>query len=90
MDKHHNERLIHKALGQYEGDVSHVTVATKGGLMRYDGNWTRNGNPDHLRKTIQISFEALGGEKPIDVWQYHAPDSNYTIDESLTPAFISG
>lgn len=85
-DKHHNERLIHKALQQYEGDVSHVTVATKGGLMRPNGNWTRNGNPDHLRETIRISFESLGGEKPIGVWQYHAPDPNYTIEESLTPA----
>jgi aryl-alcohol dehydrogenase-like predicted oxidoreductase len=85
-DKHHNETLIGKALKQYQGDVSHVVVATKGGLMRPNGNWTRNGNPDHLRQTIRVSFESLGGEKPIDVWQYHAPDPNYTIEESLTPA----
>jgi aryl-alcohol dehydrogenase-like predicted oxidoreductase len=85
-DKHHNERLIGKALQQYSGDTSQVTVATKGGLMRPNGSWTRNGNPDHLRETIRISFEALGGSKPIDVWQYHAPDPNYTIEEALTPA----
>lgn len=85
-DKHHNEQLISKALTQYHGDVSHVTVATKGGLMRPNGNWTRNGDPDHLRETIKISFKSLGGEKPIDIWQYHAPDPNYTIEESLTPA----
>jgi pyridoxine 4-dehydrogenase len=85
-DKHHNERLIAKALQQYDGDVSQVTVATKGGLMRPNGSWTRNGNPDHLRETIRTSFEALGGSKPIDVWQYHAPDTNYTIEEALTPA----
>lgn len=85
-DKHHNERLIHKALQQYHGDISHVTVATKGGLMRPNGDWTRNGNPDHLRETIKTSFESLGGEKPIDVWQYHAPDTNFTIEESLTAA----
>lgn len=85
-DKHHNERLISKALQQYQGDVSDVTVATKGGLMRFNGDWTRNGNPDHLRDTIRISFESLGGKKPIDIWQYHAPDPNYTIEESLTPA----
>lgn len=84
-DKHHNERLIHKALGQYKGDISHVIIATKGGLMRPNGGWTRNGNPDHLRKTIRESFEALGGEKPIDVWQYHAPDPDYSIEESLAP-----
>lgn len=84
-DKHHNERLIHKALQQYHGDLSHITIATKGGLMRPDGDWKRNGNPEHLRETIRISFESLGNEKPIDLWQYHAPDQNYTIQESLTP-----
>ena len=84
--KHHNERLISKALKQYQGDISHVIIATKGGLMRPNGSWTRNGNPEHLRETIKVSFESLGGEKPIDVWQYHAPDPNYTIEESLTPA----
>jgi pyridoxine 4-dehydrogenase len=84
-DKHHNEKLIHKALASYQGDVSHVIVATKGGLMRPDGNWVRNGNPEHLRQTIRVSFEALGGNKPIDVWQYHAPDPQYTIEESLAP-----
>ena len=85
-DKHHNEGLIHKALQQYDGDTSHVTVATKGGLMRPNGSWTRNGNPEHLRETIRTSFETLGGSKPIDVWQYHAPDPNYSIEEALTPA----
>jgi aryl-alcohol dehydrogenase-like predicted oxidoreductase len=85
-DKHHNERLIHKALQEYEGDTRQITIATKGGLMRPNGSWTRNGNPEHLRQTIRDSFEALGGTKPIDVWQYHAPDPNYTIEEALAPA----
>lgn len=85
-DKHHNERLIATALQQYKGDTSQLTIATKGGLMRPNGSWTRNGNPQHLRETIRQSYEALGGNKPIDVWQYHAPDPNYTIAQSLTPA----
>ncbi|MBW4556061.1 MAG: aldo/keto reductase [Trichormus sp. ATA11-4-KO1] len=85
-DKHHNEQLIHQALASYKGDISQVIVATKGGLMRPQGNWTRNGNPEHLRQTIRESFAALGGDKPIDVWQYHAPDPNYTIAESLAAA----
>ncbi|YAF94476.1 MAG: aldo/keto reductase [Nodularia sp. CChRGM 3473] len=84
-DKHHNEQLIHQALASYKGDISQVIVATKGGLMRPQGNWTRNGNPEHLRQTIRESFEALGGNKPIDVWQYHAPDPDYNIAESLAP-----
>ncbi|HEY9804306.1 MAG TPA: aldo/keto reductase [Leptolyngbyaceae cyanobacterium] len=84
-DKHHNERLIHKALSSYPGDTSQVVVATKGGLMRPNESWTRNGNPEHLRQTIRVSFAALGGEKPIDVWQYHSPDPEYTIEASLAP-----
>lgn len=85
-DKHHNERLICKALQQYDGDTSQVFTITKGGLMRPNGEWVPNGNPDHLRQTIQESFAALGGEKPIDLWLYHSPDPNYSIKESLTPA----
>ena len=85
-DKHHNEKLIAKALREYGGNASKVTVATKGGLMRPNGSWTRNGNPKHLQKTIRQSFEALGGEKPIDLWQYHAPDPEYSIESSLAPA----
>ncbi|MBD2436081.1 aldo/keto reductase [Nostoc sp. FACHB-110] len=84
-DKHHNEKLIHQALTSYQGDVSHVIVATKGGLMRPNGNWVNNGNPQHLRETIRVSFEALGGKTPIDLWQYHSPDPQYTIEESLAP-----
>lgn len=85
-DKHHNERLIAKALTEYQGDRSKIVIATKGGLMRPNGDWTRNGNPDHLRETIRTSFEAFGGSKPIDIWQYHAPDPQYKIEESLKPA----
>jgi pyridoxine 4-dehydrogenase len=85
-DKHHNEKLIAKALSEYPGDVSNVIVATKGGLMRPNGAWTRNGNPEHLRETIRESFQALGGEKAIDLWQYHSPDPEYSIKESLTVA----
>lgn len=85
-DKHHNERLIHKALQAYGKDTTSVMIATKGGLMRPNGDWTRNGNPDHLRKTIHTSFEAFGGDQPIGLWQYHAPDPDYLIEESLKPA----
>jgi aryl-alcohol dehydrogenase-like predicted oxidoreductase len=85
-DKHHNERLIATALQNYSGDTSQVKIATKGGLMRPNGSWTRNGNPNHLRETIRQSYEALGGTKAIDVWQYHSPDPDYSIAEALAPA----
>ncbi|MBW4603322.1 MAG: aldo/keto reductase [Calothrix sp. FI2-JRJ7] len=85
-DKHHNERLIGKALQTYSGDTSNIVVATKGGLMRPNQSWTRNGNPEHLRETIRVSYEALGGSKPIDIWQYHSPDPDYSIEDSLKAA----
>ncbi len=87
-DKHHNERLIHKALQTYDGDTSNIVVATKGGLMRPNQSWVRNGNPEHLRETIRVSFD-FGGNKPIDIWQYHSPDPDYTIEASLTPAALA-
>ncbi|NBC16723.1 MAG: aldo/keto reductase [Bacteroidetes bacterium] len=82
-DKHHNERLLHKALTTYEGDTSDVHVATKGGLMRPDGRWTRNGDPDYLRRTIRESVEALGA--PIFLWQHHAPDEEVGVTTSMAP-----
>ncbi|WP_448564589.1 aldo/keto reductase [Trichothermofontia sp.] len=82
-EKHHNERLIAQALRTYPGDTQQVVVATKGGLMRPMGAWTCNGNPDYLRQTIHESFLALGGDRPIPLWQYHAPDPAYPLAVSL-------
>ncbi len=82
-DKHHNEKLIAKALKSYPGDTSAICVATKGGLMRPKGDWTCNGDPQHLKKTIQESFAALGGERPIALWQFHAPDDHWSVTQSL-------
>lgn len=84
-DQHYTERLVCKALQQYEGDTSQVVIGTKGGCTRPQGQWVLDGNPDRIRKTIQESFQALGGEKPIDLWYYHRPDPNYPIQESLYP-----
>src|SRR3954470_13111085 len=41
----HNERLIARALA---GRAEAVIVATKGGLRRPKGSWTRDGSPEHL------------------------------------------
>ena len=83
-DKHHNEGLLKEALDTYDGDTSDVIIATKGGLMRPEGRWTRNGDPDHLRRTIRESVAALG-DRPLDVWQHHAPDPDVRVETSLEP-----
>ncbi|MEM7726396.1 MAG: aldo/keto reductase [Cyanobacteria bacterium P01_A01_bin.45] len=84
-DKHHSERLIHKALQTYKGDTTQVILATKGGLIRPDEKWLLLGKPEHLRETIRVSFAANGGNKPIDIWQFHAPDPNYALKDSFAP-----
>src|ERR1700722_1876008 len=42
----HNERLIAQAL--HERSRASIVVATKGGLERPNGAWTRNARPAHL------------------------------------------
>ncbi len=84
-DKHHNEKLIAKALSLYSKDTSKIMVATKGGLIRPGGDWKVNGDPQHLRKTIRESHEALGAENAIPLWQLHATDPRFPIEASLQP-----
>ena len=91
-DKHHNEKLIAKALLAYTGNfggsvhsVQDVVVATKGGLLRPNGDWTVHGEPSHIRRTIKESFEALGGFYPIPLWQLHAVDPKYSIESTFVP-----
>lgn len=91
-DKHHNEKLIAKALSTYKGDfggsvnsIQEVIVATKGGLLRPNGDWVVHGDPNHIRRTIKESFEALGGFYPIPLWQLHAVDPKYSIESTFVP-----
>jgi aryl-alcohol dehydrogenase-like predicted oxidoreductase len=76
----HSERLIARALR--ETPRSSVVVATKGGLERPNGAWTRNAAPDHLRRACEASLSALGVGR-IDVYQLHAPDPSVPIAESV-------
>jgi aryl-alcohol dehydrogenase-like predicted oxidoreductase len=76
----HNERLIARALREKKGAT--VVIATKGGLERPNGAWTRNGRPKHLRQACEASLAALGVAR-IDVYQLHAPDPSVPIGESV-------
>jgi aryl-alcohol dehydrogenase-like predicted oxidoreductase len=58
-------------------------VATKGGLLRTpDGDWLRHGDPDYLRNAALCSRDRLGVDS-IDLYQYHAPDGDVPIEESM-------
>jgi aryl-alcohol dehydrogenase-like predicted oxidoreductase len=76
----HNERLIARALREKPG--AGAVVATKGGLERPNGSWTRNAKPAHLRKACERSLKALG-VACIDVYQLHAPDPVVPLADSV-------
>jgi len=76
----HNERIIAKAVKKWAG--GDVFIATKGGLERPGGAWTRNGDPDHLRKACEKSLVALGTDC-IDLYQLHAPDPKVPFMDSV-------
>jgi aryl-alcohol dehydrogenase-like predicted oxidoreductase len=77
----HNERLIAKALRAHPRG-SEVVVATKGGLQRPKGAWTRNGTRRHLLAACEASCKALGVEQ-ITLYQLHAVDEMVPLTESL-------
>jgi pyridoxine 4-dehydrogenase len=86
FDMNHNERLICDALESYPGDTDGVLVATKGGMIRPQGQWVACGEPRYLERAIASSHQALGGKKPIDLWQFHVPDPKYDFSASLNTA----
>ena len=68
----HNERLIGAVLKE-RADRKSILVATKGGLERPGGDWTCNGQPQHIQAACEASIRALGVER-IALYQLHAPD----------------
>lgn len=76
----HNERLIAEALRGERRD--RVVVATKGGSIRPEGRWARNGRPEHLRSACEASLRALETDR-IDLYQLHAIDPAVPLEESV-------
>lgn len=74
----HNEKLLAKALD----GVSHAIIATKGGTVRPEGRWVRNGHPEHLKAACEASLKALDREE-IMLYQLHAPDPDVPYAESV-------
>ncbi len=79
-DLGHNERLIAKALGEWSGPPP--IVATKGGLERPNGNWTRNGRPEALKGACEQSLRSLEVDA-ITLYQLHSPDPSVPFEESV-------
>jgi pyridoxine 4-dehydrogenase len=75
-----NERLIAAALRPYPKGL---VIATKGGIVRpSQGEWQRDGRPEHLRAACVASLERLGLER-IDLYQLHAIDPQVPLEDSL-------
>jgi len=84
-DLHHNERLLAKMFGRAKTEGPPVYIATKGGTIRKQPGWEIDGSPDRLYRVICESFEALGGDQPIFLWQHHWPDPRYSIKTMMEP-----
>ena len=79
---HTNEVLISEALHPYP---QNLLIATKGGLDRTGPNpWPVNGDPKHIRETIDGSLKRLKLDV-IDLWQLHRFDSKFPVEETLAP-----
>jgi aryl-alcohol dehydrogenase-like predicted oxidoreductase/histidinol phosphatase-like enzyme len=78
----HNERLVARALSTWSGDRAKVTIATKGGLTRPQGNWVPDGRARHLIAACQASRRALGQDR-LHLYQLHAPDPKTSLATSV-------
>ena len=77
---HVSELLIAEALYPYPKDL---VIGTKGGLLRpKPESWDECGTPKHLREAVHGSLRRLRVER-IDLYQFHAPDPNVPLAESM-------
>lgn len=77
-----NERLIARALREYDGDTGDVLVATKGGHLRRGSDWPVDGRPAYLREACLASLDRLGTEQ-IDLYQHHRPDPEVAYADTM-------
>ena len=79
----HNEQLVAEALAAWDGDRSALTVATKGGITRAEGeSWGRDGSLDYLRRAVETSLTNLRVDA-IDLYYWHRPDRSIRYAEGV-------
>jgi aryl-alcohol dehydrogenase-like predicted oxidoreductase len=59
-----------------------VLIASKVGMRREGTAWIKSGSPEYLRSACELSLKNLGVEA-IDLCQFHAPDPNVPLLESI-------
>lgn len=82
-DLHYGERLARKAVATWNGPTNEVRILTKAGMMRPHGKWLPNGKPEHLRKAVEGSLEALGTDR-LFLLQLHVHDPKVPFEETLS------
>lgn len=80
-DKGHSEALVREALQKY-GQGKEITVATKGGLTRFDGGWQTDARPEELKKACEKSLKDLGVDQ-IELYYLHAADDKVPLEDSM-------
>jgi aryl-alcohol dehydrogenase-like predicted oxidoreductase len=88
-DANRGEALLAVLVSEIDPCRESITVATKGGFVHDQGHWTLNGDPVALSRAIENSFQAMGGSRPIGLWQLHSPDPEVPIGRSLEAAAIA-
>lgn len=84
----HNERAVADALAHYAGthegfDPASITIATKGGITRSEGEqWGRDSSSGYLRTAVVKSKKNLGVEK-IDLYYLHRPDRTVPYSKAI-------
>ncbi len=73
----YGERIVAK----FAGDPR-LTIATKGGFTRPDGEWIPRGDPAYLRSACEASLPRLGIDA-IELYQFHTPDDDVPYEESI-------
>lgn len=82
-ERGHNEEIFAHAYAQLsQKERETVTIATKGGWKRPDGNWVLDGRPDALREAIEGSLRRLQTDC-ISLYQFHWPDPQTPFSDSV-------
>lgn len=78
---HTNEELLGRVLKD-SGRRAEVTLATKFGIVRDDGNWGVNGRPDYVKQACEGSLQRLGVDC-IDLYYQHRLDPRVPIEDTV-------
>lgn len=80
-ERGHNETLLVNILTELDA-LDRVTIATKGGMYRPQGEWRVDARPEILRQSCENSLKRLGFE-PIELYQLHTVDRQVPLEESV-------